>query len=205
MSKQDEYYEDTIVDILRHGEAEGGARLRGVTDDALTSGGERQMMEALAGKKPWRQVITSPSQRCSKFAKKIANSAKVECIVEDAFQEIDLGEWEGRGLEALIKEEPEAASTFLTNPFSYQPPGSESVDDFCERVLSGWAAVTEAYEENHILLVTHGGPLRVILGEVLGVPRDALVRIETPHACLTRIRIPADNWPASLVFHAGRL
>ncbi len=196
---------DTIVDLLRHGEAEGGARIRGSSNDPLTPRGQQQMQDALGEQRPWQQIITSPLQRCATFAQWVGEDAGIGCMIEASFQEIDLGDWEGERLEALITNHPKDASAFLTNPFSYQPPGAERVEDFCERVMAGWESVVEAYEGKHLLLVTHGGPIRVILGEVLGMPRDALVRIEVPHACLTRIRIPADHWPSSLMFHGRGL
>jgi alpha-ribazole phosphatase len=49
------------------------------------------------------------------------------------------------------------------------------------------------------LVVTHGGVIRVIVGEVLQMPPPALLLLEVPHACRTRIRLPVGDGLPSLV------
>jgi broad specificity phosphatase PhoE len=71
------------------------------------------------------------------------------------------------------------------------------------RVLQAWKALLNEQMGCHLLVVTHGGPIRVILGDVLGMADAALNKIEVPHASLSRIRIPAGGWPPSLLFHRG--
>lgn len=77
----------TYIDLLRHGECEGGNIFRGSTNVALTEHGEKRMQNACrylldnsfasdnrvsqtlhATEKPtWDTVITSPLQRCHNF------------------------------------------------------------------------------------------------------------------------------------------
>ena len=56
-----------ILDLLRHGETEQGG-LRGSLDDALTEKGWAQMRDAVAEAGPWQVLVSSPLQRCARFA-----------------------------------------------------------------------------------------------------------------------------------------
>ncbi len=205
MSEQQAFPADTLVDVLRHGEVAGGAVLRGVQDDPLTPLGRKQMLEAVGKLRDWDVVVTSPLSRCHDVAEVLAKEAGARLVVEPGFAEMNLGDWEGLSLEALFLQFPEEAEAFMLNPFAHQPPEAEEPEAFQSRVLQAWEALGRDFAGKRVLLVTHGGPLRVIVGAVLGMTRDALVRIETPHACLSRIRVPQGEWKASLVFHAGRL
>jgi broad specificity phosphatase PhoE len=42
-------------------------------------------------------------------------------------------------------------------------------------------------------LVSHGGPIRIILAEALGMPPQNLMRLEVPHASLSRVRLSTDE------------
>jgi len=69
-----------------------------------------------------------------------------------------------------------------------------------ERVLSAWKRILGS-QSRFPLLITHGGVIRVILGQALDIPADALLRIEVPPACRTRLRVPTGEGRPSLMFH----
>jgi broad specificity phosphatase PhoE len=56
------------LDLLRHGETELGGGLRGSLDDALTDKGWQQMRAAVVEQGPWDRLVSSPLQRCARFA-----------------------------------------------------------------------------------------------------------------------------------------
>ena len=56
------------LDLLRHGETELGGGFRGSLDDALTDTGWAQMRAAVVEAGPWSHVVSSPLQRCARFA-----------------------------------------------------------------------------------------------------------------------------------------
>ena len=59
------------LDLLRHGETELGGGLRGSIDDALTDTGWAQMRAAVVGQGPWDRLVSSPLQRCARFAEEL--------------------------------------------------------------------------------------------------------------------------------------
>lgn len=193
------------MDLLRHGEVEGANILRGITDDPLSPRGQIQMQRSLRGLAascPWQQVVTSPLKRCATFANIIASECQIPVSREPGLAEINFGAWEGQTIMSIHNDSPDLVSAFWNNPFDVTPPQGESPGKMKTRVLRAWTTLLEQHAHQHRLIITHGGPIRVILGTVLSMPDAALNKIEVAHASLTRIRIPADGWPPSLVFHA---
>ncbi len=196
-----------LIDVMRHGEPEGGTRFRGSTDDPLSETGWRQMREGLGGPAPWRHILSSPLQRCRAFAEELAGANEIAMTIEPDLREMHFGTWEGRTAGELMASEAEALGRFWDAPFDNPPPGAEPPDEFRRRVLGAWEKLIKDPPARHLLIVSHGGPIRLILGQVLGLPDKNLLRLELPHAALSRIRIGLDAVQRplpSLVFHAGR-
>jgi hypothetical protein len=62
----------TYIDLLRHGEVEGGVRFRGSTDHPLTAEGWAQMWAAVGTDIHWDRIVTSPLTRCADFARALS-------------------------------------------------------------------------------------------------------------------------------------
>ncbi|MCF6354966.1 MAG: histidine phosphatase family protein [Candidatus Polarisedimenticolaceae bacterium] len=188
---------DLIIDLLRHGEVEGGHCFRGRTDDLLTDLGWSQMSHAVEMKPTWREIISSPAKRCTRFAKQLAENQQIPCRQAEWLWEMDFGDWEGATAAQLAATDADRLNAFWQDPVHQAPPNGEPFQPFQQRVLGGWSALIQQ-STKHILLVTHGGPIRIILAEVLGMPPQNLMRLEVPHASLSRVRISTD--PAGKIY-----
>lgn len=199
----------TYIDLLRHGLPEGGHRYRGGRDDPLAPEGWAQMWAAVGEQRgPWQRIVSSPLQRCAEFAAELARRDRLPLTLEPAFREVSFGAWEGRRVAEVHAEEAEALRRYWQDPVANPPPGGEPLPEFQARVSAAWEALVAGAEGEHVLLVAHGGVIRAILVQVLGMPLAGVLRFEVPNACLTRIHIQpgVDGAPmASLVFHGGRL
>jgi alpha-ribazole phosphatase len=193
----------TIIDLLRHGEVEGGDIFRGSTDDALTDDGWDQMQMTLQGEISWDIVISSPLLRCAEFAESLADQEDVECEVIDALQEIDFGDWEGQSLDELLKENGDILKRWWAAPTQQTPPEGEDFHDFRARVLKSLKQITEKHVGKRILLVTHAGVIRVILMSILGMQEENLFRLNVDYAALSTIRMYHDETGAwgTLISH----
>ena len=179
----------TIIDLLRHGELEGGIKYRGNIEEALTVFGRRQMDETWARIETSVQVIvTSPLKRCSTPAKEWAVKAAVPCVVEAHMREMEYGAWEGLGKDEIEAKFPGMLAQWRTNPVGMQIPGAENVEDFVERVRKGWRHILQENEGKHVLVVGHSGSLRVILAGVLGAPLPAIRKFSMPYGCWSRVQ-----------------
>lgn len=197
----------TTIDLLRHGRTTADNILRGRVDTPLSDEGYQQMqhsLQALQTAAPWQLVISSPLQRCAKFARDIAATLNCEAINNDGFIEIDFGDWDGRCTIELRAENPELYEKIWAAPGAYNVPGGETFQDFYARVDAAWQQLLREYRGKHILLVTHNGVIRAILGQLMQAPLASLPRIDVPYACLSRVTVYHEqglaDWP-QLTFH----
>lgn len=175
-----------VIDLLRHGEVEGGVCLRGSTDDPLSRLGWRQM-EAAVGAASWDFIISSPLRRCGDFAQALSGQLGIPLHWEARLRELHFGLWEGQTTETLMRTHPEALAKFWQAPYAHPPPGAESLQVFERRVLDAWRGITLTHGGRRVLVITHGGVIRVILRHVRGLPVDDLLRIDVPYASLHRV------------------
>ncbi|MDH5425601.1 MAG: alpha-ribazole phosphatase family protein [Gammaproteobacteria bacterium] len=194
-----------FVDLLRHGEAEGQACFRGHTDDPLSSLGWQQMRAALQEYQT-DCVIYSPLKRCAEFARQWAQQQQ-HCAHEMAeFMEMNFGDWDGVSAEHIQVTHAHELNAFWHDPLNNTPPNGEKLLDFQQRIVAGWENLICEHSDKNVLLVTHGGVIRMIIAHVLSIPLSQLLSIECPLASMSRIRISFDEDEkqyASLVFHAG--
>jgi alpha-ribazole phosphatase len=198
----------TIVDLLRHGQTTADDILRGRVDVPLSEAGYQQMQDSICAytepELPWQHIITSPLQRCAKFAEDMHHQYDSPLITDPGFLEMDFGDWDGRSFEDLRAEDPDLFSKIWREPNKYNPPNGESFIDFSVRISSAWESVVQQHSGKHILIVCHGGVIRALLGHIMQTPLTALSRIDVPYACLSRIKVHHQkgepNWP-QLIFH----
>lgn len=201
-----------IVDLLRHGEPEGGELLRGRVDHALTELGWKQMRlsTGLTAENsrsqlspPWTHVISSPLQRCRHFAEELSRGMGVEPIIDDQWQEIDYGDWDGMLLTEWRQQAAGQFREFRKDLSKLAPPNGEDYLSFRDRVLAAWKALASLEDGSHVLVVTHGGVLRVVLPTVLGMPLNRSNPLHIPFACFSRVSLEIDEQreTSSLLFH----
>ncbi len=178
-----------MVHLLRHGETKGfvDKRLHGRTDVALTEYGHAQMQNSITGQH-WDVVVSSPLQRCALFAKKCSSEMGSELEIWPSFQEFYFGRWEGQSVDALCSEYGERYLDFFRDPIQFPAPGGEGYSGFKSRVLSAWQKVRQQWPGSRVLIVTHGGPIRVVLGEVKSLGYAEALQLNVPHAGLYRVR-----------------
>ena len=183
----------TVIDLLRHGEVEGGDIFRGSTDDKLTDDGWDHMQATLQGDVKWDVIISSPLLRCVEFSESLSDQEDIKLEIIEEFQEIDFGEWEGKSPDELIKDDNEILKRWWLSPTKQTPPEGEDFHDFRARVLKNLKQITEKYEDQRILLVTHAGVIRVILMSILGMQEENLFRLNVDYASLSTIRMYHDD------------
>jgi alpha-ribazole phosphatase len=179
----------TLVGLLRHGEAEGGAVYRGRTDDPLSALGWVQMSAAMHGLSCWDLVVSSPLRRCAAFATVFARVHELPLVLERGLAEIDFGEWEGRSAQQLMRESPAALTDFWRDPLNHPPPGGESLDRFRQRVVAAWGRQRQRHPGKRLLFVVHGGVIRVLLSHLQSSPLDRMLEIEVKHADLFGLQL----------------
>ena len=181
------------LDLLRHGETTGGNGFRGSLDDALTELGQTQMQQAVADFAGWDLVISSPLQRCQVFAEQFAAARGLPLRIEADLRELHFGDWEGRNAAEILFEDEHALGQFWTNPYQFTPPAAEPVREFANRVLTAVQRLSVELAGQRVLLVTHGGVMRLLLARARGLPEAQLLQVEVPHASLMGLNCVAED------------
>jgi len=183
----------TTIDLLRHGACEGGEIFRGSSDVALSAQGWQQMRAAIAKEieneaAPWQCIVSSSLQRCAHFAEEVAAQRQLPLQIESRLQEIHFGDWEMRTHKEIHREAPGLVQRFFDDPFNATPPNGELMADFRDRVMAAAHDVLQQHAGKHILLVTHGAVIRVLLCEWLQLSYAAFSNIAVPYASFSRLR-----------------
>lgn len=181
------------LELLRHGETELGGGLRGSLDDALTAKGWQQMRDAVQGRGPWDRVLSSPLQRCARFAEELAGQLQLPLSLEPDLQELHFGAWEGQSAAALMESDADDLGRFWADPYGFTPPGGEPVEQFSRRVLGAIERVYRTCAGQRVLLVSHGGVMRLLLARARGLPREQLLNVEVGHGALFRLKVAAEG------------
>ena len=137
----------------------------------------------------WTHLISSPLQRCRAFAEHLAQETALELQVHEQWQEIDYGDWDGMLLSDWRAEAGPQFKEFRKDVSKLHPPNGEAFLSFKDRVLAAMRELSELPDGSHVLVVTHGGVLRVVLPSVLGMPLNRSYPLHIPFASFSRIAL----------------
>lgn len=160
--------------LVRHGETDWNVTKRylGQMDLPLNLRGQRQV-EHLARELKNTSFIrcyTSDLARAMQTATTILGERNLEIIAEPALREASFGEWEGLTYAEVCERYPTEASAWVDSGGLEPPIGGESLAELEARLEHWLKTLKTENPEGNILVVTHGGPLRLLLCLLMGVP-----------------------------------
>ena len=131
-------------------------------------------------------IYTSDLLRARQTAEMIAGqSTRIE--VSSAWRELAFGAWEGLTYAQITQQFPSNLE-FFSHPLSASPPDGETLQDLMQRVQLAFLELARfPTEEGDIVLVSHGGPLRVLLSIVLAMPLEQQWRLRLAPGSLSAI------------------
>jgi len=172
----------TVVDFLRHGATEQEGVLLGHTDPRLSEVGRATIAEQCRDRS-WDAVISSPLSR-AKLSAEIAAAASQPIEIDPDWTEIFFGDWDGKPLADLGREQ--AFTDFYAQPETNPPPNGETMASVRARLTTALEKLA-AREDSPLLVVAHGGSIRMALSVLFAIPLDRLWAIRI--ACGTLIRV----------------
>ena len=194
----------TTIDLIRHGEPEGGRAYRGHTiDDPLSEKGWQQMWDAVGDNSPWDQIVTSPMERCQAFAEALMDVYQIPCATESDLREVGFGNWEGRTPDEIKADNLKEYEDFYHDPVNCRPPGAEDLNAFIARVTQAYKRIIEKFAGKHILIVAHAGVNRAIIAQALHTAPIGLYRIKVNNAGVSRLQ--HDHLGTHLLYHNVKL
>lgn len=212
----------TTLYLIRHGETEGSEiqRYKGSIDIPLSDNGKKQMEQLakyLSGTSvnrgedtkefnPRRSsclrfsgpdisaVYCSDLSRAIKSAEKIAEPYSLNPIIVPALRERNFGEWEGMSFDEIRRKYPYEFDSWAGNPLRFSPISGESTTEVKERTMKALDDIIAAHNGQSIALISHGGVIRIILCQILGIPLENIFRIEQDYSALNIIEY-RDKYP----------
>lgn len=186
-------FDQLVIDIIRHGEPEGGVRYRGSIDDPLSETGWKQMRQstqaALKSGYQWDHIISSPMKRCNAFATELSEQLTRPLTTIENLRELAFGDLEGLTPKQAWEQHPTVLENMWKNPEAHTPPNAESFTDFLHRVNESLIHIIKHHSNQHLLVVAHGGVIRASITNLLGIAPKDTFQMEVPYAGMTRFTV----------------
>lgn len=175
---------ETEIILIRHGETEWNSqqRMQGHSNSDLSSVGQAQIQALGQWMKnvPFDHIYSSDSLRAKQTAEAITQFSGHELKIDLRLREKNLGVFEGLTSEEARERHPEVFRLFKTAGSKYVIDEGESTQQLQDRALEIVDEIRIKHPEEHVLLVTHGGFIRVVMKHSLGLS------LETPTRFLIR-------------------
>ena len=147
---------------------------------------------------PLVAVVSSPLERCRQTADAIVKhqAGSPTESVDEAITECDYGDWQGRALADLAKED--LWSVVQTQPSAAVFPGGESLGAMQSRAVAAIRRHDAAIEAEHgpgavWAAVSHGDIIKSILADALGTHLDLFQRIHVDPASVSIVSYTASR------------
>jgi probable phosphomutase (TIGR03848 family) len=187
----------TVI-LVRHGRTTANAsgvlagRAAGIELDQTGIDQSNRMGERLAAVR-LVGVVSSPLERCRQTARAILDrqSGSPAKPIDQGITECDYGEWQGRTLGDLAKED--LWSVVQTQPSAAVFPGGESLAGMQARAVAAIRRHDAVFEAEHgpgavWAAVSHGDIIKSILADALGMHLDLFQRINVNPASVSIVR-----------------
>jgi alpha-ribazole phosphatase len=179
--------------IVRHGETDSNIKgtYLGWTDVELNDTGLKQA-EAVSEKLKSTKfdfIVSSPLKRAKTTAEIINKSHKQEIVYNDSLKERNFGLWDDLTYKEIIEKYPEESEEWAKNWSNYAPPEGESAVEVYEKLMDFIDKLIIEKQEGTILIVTHLGCIRKLIGHLLGMGIDGSWRFRVDNCSITKIMI----------------
>jgi broad specificity phosphatase PhoE len=176
----------TRILLARHGETDWNrdGRWQGHMDTPLNEAGRRQaraLAAYLAGEGV-DALYSSDLARARQTAEFVQAATGLEAIVDADLREVDVGEWAGCNRAEAQARDPAWYQEWLTGAVTgYR--GGETYLQLHERSVRAFRRVLAAQDGRTAVMVCHGGNIRAIVSDVVGLGADQRWRVASVANC----------------------
>lgn len=187
----------TTLILIRHCQTDYNLAKRycGISDPPLNYEGIEQAKRLAARLKglSMDKVYSSALARAYDTAALIFKNKTIKKSAD--LREMDFGIFDGLKHEEIIKKRPKLYKNWIDNPLEVRIPGGEKPTQFRSRVRRYFSSILSRHLDEKIAVVTHGGPIRVILCDALGYDMKMFGQIEQSVGALNIIEYSTKSAP----------
>ena len=187
----------TELILIRHGETEWNKqqRMQGHLNSNLSKLGQSQINSLGKWMKniPFDHIYCSDSPRARFTAEAITQFSGNDLKIDKRLREKNLGVFEGLTSEEAMKLYPEVFRLFKTAGSQYVIDEGESTQQLLDRALEAIEVIRHRHHQKRVLLITHGGVVRVLIKRTLGLEINAPTRFLIQNTGLFRL-VWEDKW-----------
>lgn len=180
--------------LVRHAETEWNRerRVQGWAPIGITDEGREQAREAgavLSTTYDIDRIVTSDLRRTVETTRELGGPLDVPVERDARWRERDFGALQGLSYTALFDEHPEFSLRHSGHwAAAAAPESGESWLDARRRTLDAWDELRSTLDEAIVAVVTHGGPIMVVLAAVLGLDaRASVTKLSVPNLSVSEI------------------
>lgn len=182
--------------LLRHAEPQSpGLYIGRGSDPSLSARGEAEAERIAAvlatGNDIPEIICSSPLKRARETVDPLARILNIHVENCIGMAELDFGDWEGLDWKEIEEEDGELWKAWLDNPYRIAPPGGETLENLMDRVVCEIDGILERHHGRRILIASHGGPIRTVLGYALGLDPSSWWSVAIDYASLSRFSRPS--------------
>jgi alpha-ribazole phosphatase len=159
----------TKIILIRHGQTSFNSKkiYCSFSDAGLNMLGIKQAekLRARLTRENIHRVYSSDFKRAFQFAKLVFKGFIIEKSTE--LREMDFGIFEGLTHNQISKRYPKLYRAWLNDPFNTVIPNGDRLYDFSNRIRLFLKKIIAANKNKTIAFVTHGGPIKVIMSDIL--------------------------------------
>ncbi len=187
----------TRILLARHGQTTWNVQNRymGHIDISLDEVGERQaatLGQRLAGE-PLAAIYTSDLQRAWQTACAIAAHQTCPLAPDARLREMDFGAWQGLTYPEIQEKDRANLEAWEADRLKNAPPGGETLEQFGSRIEAAYNEINHNHPDETVLLVSHGGVLKILLCRVLGLPPENYWQFQLLPASLSEMWIYSEG------------
>lgn len=131
-------------------------------------------------------IYCSPQQRTRETVAPLAAQRGLPIRIEPAFDEVDVGDWQGRSF-AQLRALGDAWTQWCERRGSATPPGGEPFAGVPARAIAGLRRLAAEHGDAQVLVVSHGDVIKAMVARCLGLSLDSLERFDVAPASVSVI------------------
>lgn len=179
--------------LVRHGETDRNLRgmFYGWTDCDINETGMEQAtsLKKFFDKTEYDKIYSSDLLRARHTAEIIALDKKIDVEENSCFRELFFGDWEDKEGAYIRENYKMELDRWRTDWKSSSLPGGEFFQDFYKRVTEGLAKIISENKGKTVMIVSHGGPMSVMLSYLSGAGPDGFWNFFAEQGCYCSILV----------------